>query len=156
MDSRRVRSLILFAGVLGLVVSIFAAFEFYEASLRAVCSVSSFFSCATVDQSGKTSTLGIPDYLWGIGGFVVILGAASLADRRPNETAPAYFLLLVTTLGVATAVYFLYVELAEIHAVCLVCTAAYAFGGLAWAGAVGLVLRLRAVNRAGADDRDSA
>lgn len=156
MEAARVRSAILLAGMLGLVVSIFAAAEFYEASLRSVCSINSFFSCAVVDQSGKTSTLGIPDYLWGIGGFVVILVLAGIVDRRPNDAGPIYLLALVTTLGVAFSLYFLYVELAQIGAFCVVCATAYLFGFVAWAGALALVRRLRSAPDAATTEPPSA
>ncbi len=144
MNTKSVRSAIILAGLIGLLVSIFAAAEFYQASLRSVCSFNSFFSCGVVDQSGLTTTLGIQDYLWGIGGFLLILVVAGIADRRSADPRPAYLLLGVTTLGVALALYFLYIELALIHALCVVCVAAYLFGGIAWIGAISLVLRTRA------------
>lgn len=156
MNTKTVRSAIILAGLIGLLVSIFAAAEFYQASLRSVCSFNSFFSCGVVDQSGLTTTLGIQDYLWGIGGFLLILVVAGVADRRSADPRPAYLLLGVTTLGVALALYFLYIELALIHALCLVCVAAYLFGGIAWIGAISLVLRTRAAEgRAREVDRSS-
>ncbi len=144
MKTASLRSAIVLAALLGLLVSIFAAAEFYEASLRSVCSLSSFFSCSLVDQSGKTSTLGIPDYLWGIGGFILILILAGIADRRPRDVRAGYALLLFTTLGIVLSLYFLYVELVEIDALCLVCVGAYLLGGVAWIGSIALVRRLRA------------
>jgi len=137
-----VRSLVYLAGGLGLLVSLFAAAEFYTASLRSVCSLSQFFSCATVDTSGKTSTFGIPDYAWGVGGFVVLLVVAGLAERSPRDVRPAYLLAALATAAVALSGYFLYVQLAEIHALCVVCATAEAFGVLVWAGAVTLALRV--------------
>jgi uncharacterized membrane protein len=136
-----VRSLVYLAGGLGLLVSLFAAAEFYTASLRSVCSLSQFFSCATVDTSGKTSTLGIPDYAWGIGGFVALLVVAGLAERSPHDVRPAYLLAALATAAVTLSGYFIYVQLAEIHALCVVCASAEAFGVLVWAGAVTLALR---------------
>lgn len=144
MKTANVRSVIILAGLLGLLVSVFAAAEFYQASLRSVCSINSFFSCSLVDQSGKTSTLGVPDYLWGIGGFVAILIVAGIAERRPKDLRPTVALLALTTGGVALSMYFLYVELVEINALCLVCAAAYLFGVVAWAGSISLVGRTRA------------
>ncbi len=143
MKTSSVRSAILLAGLIGLLVSLFATAEFLQTSLRSFCSISSFFSCSLVDQSGKTTTLGIPDYLWGIGGFVLILVVAGVAERRPEDTRPAYLLLAITTAGVAVSLYFLYVELVEIDAMCVVCLAAYIFGFLAWGGAISLVGKLR-------------
>ncbi len=156
MNTKTVRSAIILAGLIGLLVSIFAAAEFYQASLRSVCSFNSFFSCGVVDQSGLPPTLGIPDYLGGIGGVLLSLVVAGVADRRSADPRPAYLLLGVTTLGVALALYFLYIELALIHALCLVCVAAYLFGGIAWIGAISLVLRTRATEgRAREADRSS-
>lgn len=143
MKTKSLRSAILLAALLGVLVSVFAAAEFYQASLRSLCSISAFFSCGAVDQSGKTSTLGIPDYLWGIGGFVLILIVAGTSDKRPEDPRPAYLLLAVTTVGVALSLYFLYVELVEINALCLVCVAAYLLGIVAWIGSIALLRRIR-------------
>ncbi len=141
MRTRTLRSIVYLAGGLGLIISLFAAAEFFDVSLRAICSVSSFFSCAAVDNSGLTSTLGVPDYAWGIGGFVAILVVAALAERAPSSTGWGWALVALTTAGVALSGYLLYVELGEIGALCLVCASAYLMGGIAWLAAVALGLR---------------
>ncbi|MGI0131248.1 MAG: vitamin K epoxide reductase family protein [Thermoplasmata archaeon] len=142
MRTRSIRSVVYLAAGLGLLVAIFAAAEFLDATLRSVCSVNSFFSCSLIDESSFTNTLGVPDYLWGIGGFVAILIAAALAEQRPADPRRAYALLGITTVGVALSLYFLYVELALIHGLCPVCVAAYLLGGVSWVGSVALVRRL--------------
>lgn len=139
MRTATLRSLIYLAAGIGLIVSIFAALEFYEASLRSLCSFNGFFSCSAVDTSGKTSTFGIPDYLWGVGGFLLILVVAGLAESRARDRRWSWALLGVTSIGVAVTLYFLYVQLAEIGAFCIVCATAYVFGWVAWAGALALV-----------------
>ncbi len=154
MKISSLRSGILLAGLLGLLVSIFAAAEFYQASLRSVCSFNSFFSCGVVDQSGLTTTLGVQDYLWGIGGFLLILIVAGIAERRASDPRPTYLLLGVTTLGVVLALYFLYIELALIHALCLVCVAAYIFGGITWIGTIVLVRQVRSAERGARKTQD--
>ena len=141
MRTSTVRSVIYLAGGVGLLVALFATAEFYTASLRGVCSINQFFSCATVDQSGKTSTLGIPDYLWGVGGFVVMLVVAGLAERRPRDVRPAYLLALLATGAVALSSYFIYVQLAEIHALCLVCATAEVLGSIVWLASIALAVR---------------
>jgi len=151
METRALRSAVYLSALLGIVVSLFALAEFLDASLRGICSVNSFFSCATVDNSGRTTTFGVPDYLWGVGGFVVIFVVAALGERRPTDRRLADGLVLVTTLGVALSVYFLYVELALIHALCLVCAAAYLLGAVGWIAAIGLA---RHVRRPPPDDPD--
>ena len=143
MHNRSLRSLVYFATALGLVVSLFAAAEYFDAALRSVCSVNSFFSCALIDNSGKTTTLGIPDYLWGIGGFVLIFIAAVLAEKRPKDLNRSYFLLGVTSVGLVLSLWLLYVELALIGGLCPVCATAYLLDGIAWAGSLALTLRLR-------------
>jgi uncharacterized membrane protein len=143
MKIRTLRSVVYLAAGLGLIVSIFATAEFFEASLRSLCSVSSFFSCAAVDNSGQTTTLGIPDYAWGLLGFLLILIVAGIAESRPDRETWAYALLGITTIGVALSMYLLYVELALIGALCLVCASAYALGILAWLGSIGLVRETR-------------
>jgi uncharacterized membrane protein len=147
MRTRSLRSLVYFAAGLGLLVAVFAAAEFFDAALRSVCSVNSFFSCSLIDESAYTTTLGIPDYLWGTGGFVLILVAAALAEQRPKDLNRAYFLLGVTTLGVVLSLYLLYVELALIHGLCPVCATDYLLCGIAWAGSIAIVLRMRAKRR---------
>ena len=141
MRARTCRSLIALGGALGLVVSIFSALEFYDASLTAVCTVNGFISCSKVANSGLTMTFGVQDYLWGMLGFVVILVLAALSERRRQDNRITYLLLLITSAGVAFSVYFLYVELVQIGALCLVCLSAYLCGVAAWIGAIGLSQR---------------
>jgi len=139
MRTATIRSVIYLAAGVGLIASIFAALEFYEASLQNLCSINAFFSCSTVDKSGQTSTLGIPDYLWGVGGFVLVLGLAGIAESRPRDHRWPILLLAMTTLGTAFSLYFFWVQLAVIGAFCVVCASAYVFEWIAWAGAVALV-----------------
>jgi len=143
MRTRTLRSLVYFAAGLGLIVALFAAAEFFDAALRSVCSVNSFFSCTLVDQSAYTTTLGIPDYLWGIGGFVLILIAAGFAEQKRRDLKRATFLLAATSAGVVLSLYLLYVELALIHGLCPVCAADYLLCGVAWAGSLEIFLRVR-------------
>ncbi len=143
MRLRTIRSLIYFAAGLGLIVSLFATAEFFDAALSKYCSPSTFISCAAVANSGLTSTLGIPDWTWGVAGFVAILVLAALAEAHKKDLRYAYALLALTTAGVALAMYLLYVELVRIGALCPVCATAYGFGILAWVGALLLVRRMR-------------
>jgi uncharacterized membrane protein len=154
MRTRNLRSAIYLAAGLGLIVAIFSAAEFFDAALLAVCSVNSYVSCGAVAHSGLTNTLGIPDYLWGIGGFVLILVLAALAEQRPSDRRRALLLLGITTLGVAFSLYFLYVEVVQIHALCPVCVADYLLGGVAWIGAIALARRSPEAPKGDGDDDD--
>jgi uncharacterized membrane protein len=141
MRTRTYRSLVNLGAGFGLIASIYAALEFYYASLTKVCSVNSYVSCGKVQSSGLTTTLGIQDYWWGVAGFVVIVVLAFLVDRYRHDARLAYLLLLVTTAGVALSVFFGYIELVQINALCPVCFAAYLCGVVCWVGAIGLARR---------------
>ena len=143
MRTRSWRSVVYLSAAFGLITSLFAAAEYFDAALRQICSAGSFFSCSLIDESGKTTTLGVPDYLWGILGFVAILAVAGLAEVHARELRYTYGLVALTTAGVALTAYFLYVELAEIHGLCPVCLTAYGFGWLCWVGSLGLLRKLR-------------
>jgi uncharacterized membrane protein len=143
MRIRTIRSVIYLAGGLGLIVSIFTYLEAVEASLQSLCTVSAYVSCGAVAHSGKTTLFGIDDSFIGIGGFVLILLLAGVAEYREKQLLWVYFLLLLTTGGVALSFYFGYVELAEIQALCYVCLTAWAFGFVAWGGAIALVRKVR-------------
>jgi uncharacterized membrane protein len=138
MRTRSLRELVYFGAGLGLIASVYAAAEVQDASLSKACTFSAFFSCGKILGSGKTTLLGIPDWSVGIAGFILILVVGVMAERYRKDPRVTYALLGVTSLGVALAAYFLYVELAEIGGLCPVCVTAYFFGVLAWLGAVGL------------------
>lgn len=143
MHTRTIRTYVYLTAGLGLLASIYAGVETVYAPLQSSCNVSSFFSCGAVDTSGKTTTLGIPDAAIGIAGFILILIVAVLAEQHRRDLRYLYALVFFTTGGVGFASYFAYVELAQIRALCPVCTTAYAFGVLVWVGAIVLTQRVR-------------
>ncbi|MGP8158688.1 MAG: vitamin K epoxide reductase family protein [Thermoplasmata archaeon] len=156
MRTRTIRSVIYLAGGLGLIVAIFTYLETVEASLQSLCTVNSYVSCAAVANSGRTTLFGISDPFIGIGGFVLILLVAGVAESRRKELLWPYLLLLLTTAGVAVAIYFAYEEFAEIHALCPVCFAAWALGFVAWGGSIALVIKVRAKARTPVPERSAA
>lgn len=151
MKIRSMRSLIYLSSGLGLIVAFFAAAEFFDASLSKYCSPSTYINCATVAKSGLTTTLWVPDWIWGIAGFIAIIVAAALAERNRRDIRYAYALLGLTTAGFGLAMYLLYVEVVRIGALCPVCATAYFFGALAWIGSLLLVRRMTAVRNAPRD-----
>jgi uncharacterized membrane protein len=155
MRTRSIRSVIYLAGGLGLIVSIFTYLEQFEASLLNLCTVNAFLSCSAVARSGKTAVLGVPDSFVGIGGFILILVLAAIAESRRRELRWPYLLLFFTTVGVGFSVYFGYVELAEIDALCPVCLTAYVFGVIAWVASIALVLKVREKARARQEESGS-
>lgn len=156
MRTRTIRSVIYLAGGLGLIVSIFTYLETVQASLQKYCTINSYVSCGAVANSGRTTLFGIPDSFVGIGGFVLILIVAAVAESRRKELLWPYLLLLITTGGVAASLYFGYLEFAVIHALCPVCFAAWFFGWIAWGGAIALVRKVRAKARSQAPKKSAA
>lgn len=156
MRTRTIRSVIYLAGGLGLIVAIFTYLETVEASLQSLCTYSAYVSCAAVANSGRTTLFGIDDSFVGIGGFVLILLVAGIAESRRKELLWPYLLLLVTTGGVAVAIFFAYEEFFEIHALCPVCLAAWTLGFVAWVGSIALVRKVRAKARSQAREESSA
>ena len=148
MRTRDIRSVIYLSAGLGLIVSIYAYLETVQASLQKFCTVNAYVSCGAVANSGKTTVLGVPDGLIGIAGFVVILVLSAIAERRRRELLWPNLLLLFTTIGVGFSLYFVVVELAEIHALCPVCFAAWVLGWVAWGATIALVRKVRAKARA--------
>ncbi len=141
MKTANLRGAVYLSGGLGLLVALFAAAEFATPSLRSVCSINAFVSCAAVDRSGHTTTLGIPDYAWGIGGFLALLVLAGLAEQRPRDPRRAYALAGLATAAVALSGYFLYVQLGEVHALCVVCASAETLGAILWVSSLALARR---------------
>jgi uncharacterized membrane protein len=156
MRTRDIRSVVYLSAGLGLIIAIYTYLETVEAGLQKYCTVNSFVSCGAVANSGNTTTFGIPDSFIGIGGFILVLALAGIAENRKRELLWPYLLLLFTTAGVGFSLYFLVVELSLIHALCPVCLAAWVFGWIAWVASIFLVLRLREKARARAAQAPAA
>ncbi len=116
--------LLLLLVVIGLIVSIYAAFEVLDPALQGTCSINSFFSCSTVDSSGLTHVGPVPDWLIGVAGFTTLL-IVDVPLFRTYDPRLLYALFVLSLGGIGFALYFAYVELALVGAVCPVCTTAH-------------------------------
>ncbi len=123
-DARVLHRLLLFFILLGLAFSLYATLETMDAALRATCSVNSFLSCQAVDSSGHTLTGPFPDWLIGVGGFVLLL-ALDLPLLRTYKASWLKAVLVVSGLGILVSVYLGTIELTVIHALCPICLGAY-------------------------------
>jgi uncharacterized membrane protein len=138
MKAETVHQLLLLGILVGLAFSIYAGLESVVPALRQSCSVNPTISCAKIDTSGHTTTFGIEDYNWGIGGFVVLL----LLDIPLYRTWKPEWLRALTVLsglGAALSVYFAYVEVVVIQGVCPICLGAYLSNVLVFGCALYLV-----------------
>jgi len=124
MRADTVHSLIFLALLIGLAFSLFAGYESTNPAAQGICSVNTYVSCAKIDTSGHTTTLGIEDWLWGVGGFVVML-ALDVPLIRTWKRNWLEALTLVSLVGALFSVYLAYLELVVIQGLCLVCLGAY-------------------------------
>jgi uncharacterized membrane protein len=130
-------AILLLALVVGLGLAIFAYAESIQPSLQNECSVNSYFSCHKIDSSGLTTTLGIPDYAWGIGGFVLLL-ALDVPLYRTWRRDLLMAVVGVSAVGVGLSAYLAYVEIVLINGICPVCLSAYLANLVAFGAAFGL------------------
>jgi uncharacterized membrane protein len=124
MRSETLHAILPLAIVAGLAFSVFAAVESLDPALQGVCSINPFVSCHKVDVSNYTTTLGIPDYDLGIAGFVVLF-ALDIQVYRLGRGRWLDALTVVSAIGLGFSVYWGYIELVKIGALCLVCFGAY-------------------------------
>jgi uncharacterized membrane protein len=118
--------------VAGLALAGFATYETFVPAAAGICSINQFVSCSAVDKSGHTSTLGVPDWAVGLGGFLVLLGLdVPLYRTWRRDLLKA--VVVVSGLGLVASAYFAYVELAVIGALCPVCFSTYVADAAAFA-----------------------
>ncbi|MGC2289376.1 MAG: vitamin K epoxide reductase family protein [Thermoplasmata archaeon] len=124
MRSETLHAILPLAIVAGLAFSLFAAAESLDKSLQGICSVNAIISCHRVDASNYTTTLGIPDYLLGIVGFVVLF----VLDVRVYRLGRGRWLdalAVVSAVGLVFSAYLGWLEVGKIGALCLICLGAY-------------------------------
>jgi uncharacterized membrane protein len=148
-----VHQLLLLGIILGLAFSLYAGYESTHPAAQGTCTLNGYVSCAKIDTSGHTTTLGIEDWLWGAGGFVLLL----LLDIPLYRTWKREWLLPLTalsTVGVLLSLYFAYLEFAVIQGLCIICLGAYLSNVLVF-GCAAYLMRLGSAERkaaaAGAD-----
>ncbi|HEV2165789.1 MAG TPA: vitamin K epoxide reductase family protein [Thermoplasmata archaeon] len=143
MRAESLHALILLAAIVGVGLSAFAYAESVYPPLQHDCSVNPFFSCAKVDASGQTTTLGVPDWAIGLGGFLLLL-AIDLPLYASWDPRLLRALAAVSAFGVAVSLYLAYVELFRIDALCPVCLSAYGANLIVFGSALALLWKGRA------------
>ncbi|MDQ2781476.1 MAG: vitamin K epoxide reductase family protein [Actinomycetota bacterium] len=111
--------------VLGLGVAAYLTYEHYTGGTTLACPESDTVNCAKVTSSQWSSLLGIPVAPLGMVFFAVMLvlclpSMLSRASRRLDAARLASCLV-----GLVMAVYLIWAELFQIHAICLWCTAVH-------------------------------
>jgi uncharacterized membrane protein len=138
MKAETVHQMLLMGILVGLAFALYSGYETTHPAVQGTCQINSYVSCAKIANSGHTTTLGIQDYLWGIGGFVALL----LVDIPLYRTwKPEWLLTLcaLSGLGVIFSLYLAYLELVVIQGLCLICLSAYLSNGFVFACAAYLM-----------------
>jgi len=134
MRAETLHALLLLSIIVGLGFAVFAYAESVDPALRSSCTVNPFFSCSKIDNSGMTTTLGIQDYAWGIGGFVILL-ALDIPLFRTWRRDLLTAIVGVSAIGVGLSLYLGYLELAVIQGLCPICLGAYLSDAVAFGSA---------------------
>ena len=108
--------------VLGLAVSIYLTYEHYTGSTTLACPATGAVDCAKVTSSAWSTILGIPVAPLGLVFFAVMLVLCLPGMLRRSSTALDVVRLGFCGIGLLMALYLLWAELFQIHAICLWCT----------------------------------
>jgi uncharacterized membrane protein len=107
---------------LGLLVSVYLTYEHYTGSTTLACPASGAVDCAKVTSSAWSTILGIPVAPLGLLFFVVMLVLCRPSLLRRRSTMLDVVRLGFCGVGLLMALYLLWAELFQIHAICLWCT----------------------------------
>jgi len=108
--------------VLGLAVAAYLTYEHYTGSTTLACPASGAVDCAKVTSSAWSTILGIPVASLGLVFFVVMLVLCRPSLLRRRSTTLDVVRLGFCSVGLLMALYLLWAELFQIHAICLWCT----------------------------------
>src|ERR671930_1212244 len=130
--SKRAASFALVCALVGLIVSVAAAYVhyrlLYDPTYRSFCDVSTRISCTEVYMSRFSTFRGVPVAIFGAMWFVVagLFSVAALQARDSvRESVPGY-LFVLSTLALAVILYLGYASLVILKAVCILCLTTYA------------------------------
>jgi uncharacterized membrane protein len=142
MRAESLHQIVLAAVIAGLGLSLYAGYETVNAAAANSCSFSVVFSCSKVLQSGKTTFLGVADWIVGALGFAALL-AIDIPLYRYWSRRLLGALLGLASGGLVIAVYLASIEVTQIGALCPVCFASYVADGIVLAAGVALYRRSR-------------
>lgn len=112
----------LVASVLALAISAYLTAEHYNASLTLACPETGTINCQKVTTSTYSVIAGVPVAVLGLVYFVGMTVLLALPARRREIEV---LRLLGASAGVLMVFYLVYVELFQVNAICLWCTAVH-------------------------------
>jgi uncharacterized membrane protein len=108
--------------LLGLAVSAYLSYEHYTGSTTLACPASGTIDCARVTASAWSSIVGIPVAPLGLVFFVAMTVLCLPSMLRRQSPMLDVLRLGFCGVGLLMALYLLWAELFQIHAICLWCT----------------------------------
>jgi uncharacterized membrane protein len=124
-ENLKLKKIVIFSlilSLLGIADTIYLTIAHYTQSVILACPTTSFINCAKVTTSSYSEIFGIPVSLIGLifflGLFVVQL-PIFWTNRFLWIKTPR---IIFVSIGLASAFWFIYVELHKLHAICLYCT----------------------------------
>lgn len=99
--------------VIGIALAVFLLWEqFFHPSFQP-CSINSTINCDAIISGDVSKTFGVPTPLFGLIGYIVILIAATLQNKK--------LVLSMALFGLVFCLWIAYKELFQLHVICPVC-----------------------------------
>ena len=100
--------------------------NYTDIDYQSFCAISSSINCDTVSQSSYSIVLGIPVSIWGIVGFLLLLGIVMLAWRRHAFEARVWAAIFwISLLFSLISLGFAAISTFVIHSYCILCIGIY-------------------------------
>jgi uncharacterized membrane protein len=125
LDDKRLKQLSILGlclSILGIADSTYLTIAHYSQSVVLACPTTSFINCAKVTSSSYSEILGIPVPLFGIVFFVTLFILELPIFWTKKYVWLKNLRLAFVSIGMASVLWFVYVELDRLHAICLYCT----------------------------------
>ncbi len=115
MIQRKLFNIIISLSLVGVLLALYLLWQQFFHPVFRPCNVNNFVNCDAVISGPVAKTFGIPTPLIGLVGYIVIMLAAFMRNKR--------VLLYVTAFGLSFCLYLAYVELIQLRVICPVCIA---------------------------------
>ena len=113
--------------LVGLLDALYLSYEHFQ-NVIPPCAVGSFSDCGKVLQSSYSVVLGIPLAVIGVAQYATVFALTILTSGK-KKWAP-YILVLQSKIGFLGSLYFVYLQLVVLHAICLYCMVSAAISTL--------------------------
>lgn len=110
---KKIYTAIKYLSAVGILLAVYLMWQQLFRPAFQPCYVNSFINCDAVISGPVATTLGIPTPLYGLVGYIVILYAAFIQNKK--------LLLSMASFGLVFCLYIAYIELFQLRVICPVC-----------------------------------